>query len=261
MLEGYDDQEVIEWLRYGFSVSRQDSFPHLMPAASNHLGATLFPEVIDEYIKKEVALGATIGPFKIPPFFGGGVGVSPLSTRPKRESGKRRIIMDLSFPFGTSVNDSIDKNHYCSTPVDLTYPTINTLARRITQLGAGCQIWKKDMIRAFRQIYLCPRDYRLIAFRWRRLLYFDKVVPIGLRSAAYICQRVTNAIVYAHRNLGFWSINYLDDFASAELEHRVWQSYEMFEKILQEIGVKEAVEKAVPPTTKNGVFGKYSRYN
>ena len=99
MLEGYDDQEVIEWLRYGFSVSRQDSFPHLMPAASNHLGAMLFPEVIDEYIKKEVALGVTIGPFKIPPFFGG-VGSPPYQPDQRESLVKDVLSWTLAFHLG-----------------------------------------------------------------------------------------------------------------------------------------------------------------
>ena len=124
--------------------------------------------------------------------------------------------MDLSFLKGRSVNDGILKYEYRSQMVNLAYPTIDTLARRIAQIPGEVRIWKKDVIRAFKQIPLCPRDYSLIGFRWRNLLFFDKTVPMGLRSAAYICQRVTNAIVYAHTNMGFWSTNYLDDFGSAE---------------------------------------------
>ena len=127
--------------------------------------------------------------------------------------------MDLSFPLGRSVNDGINKNSYCGEEIRLTYPTIDTLAKRIYELSKSgtVKIWKKDLLRAFRQIYLCPSQYSLIDYRWRNLLYFDKVVPMGLKLAAYICQRVTNAVVYVHRSFGYWSINYLDDFGSAEL--------------------------------------------
>ena len=126
-LQDYEDREVIDWLTFGFPISRSDEFPDPTPAECNHRGATLFPEVIDEYIRSEIACGDTMGPFSIPPFINR-IGVSPLSTRPKRETGKRRIIMDLSFPMGASVNDGIDKDWYCGTPIKLTYPTIDVLA-------------------------------------------------------------------------------------------------------------------------------------
>jgi hypothetical protein len=39
---------------------------------------------------------------------------------------------------------------------------------------------------------------------------------MGLTSAAHICQRVTNAVSYMYRLLGFDIVNYLDDFAGVE---------------------------------------------
>ena len=193
----YEDREVIEWLKYGFTISRQDDISDPVPAERNHKGATMFPDAIQEYINTEILLGATIGPFKIPPFIGRMV-ISPLSTRPKKESTKRRIIMDLSFPIGCSVNDGIDKNTYYGRDITLNYPTIDTLAKCISLLGAGCLVWKKDLLHYFRQVPACPCDYSLIGFRWDGLLYFDKYMLMGLRSAAYICQRVTTAIKFAH---------------------------------------------------------------
>ena len=90
----YHDKEVMEWLRYGFSISREDNFLDPEPATCNHADATLYPEVIDNYIAGELKWSATLGPFKILPFIKR-IGISPLSTRPKRETGKRKIIMDL----------------------------------------------------------------------------------------------------------------------------------------------------------------------
>ena len=78
---------------------------------------------------------------------------------------------------------------------------------------------------------------------------------MGLRSAAYICQRVTNAIVHAHRQFGYWSINYLDDFGLAEKAENAWSSYNLMGHIMNAIGVKEAQEKSVPPTTRMEFLG------
>ena len=78
---------------------------------------------------------------------------------------------------------------------------------------------------------------------------------MGLRSAAYICQRVTDATVFAHRKFNYWSINYLDDFGSAEKERLAWDSYNKLGKILVDIGVKEVKDKAVAPTTRMDFLG------
>ena len=210
LLKDYYDQDLLEWLEFGFPVS-QFGVPDLVPADRNHRGATLFPDTIDQYLEQELKLHAIMGPFKFPPFLGR-IGVSPLCTRPKRDSCKRRIILDLSFPQGFSVNDGIDKDWYCGERVKLTYPTIDMLTKRVFQLGCSCKMWKRDLARAFRLLPLCPANFSLIGYRWRGYLYFDKVMPMGLCSAAFVCQSVTNTITFIHEKMGHWSVNYLDDF-------------------------------------------------
>ena len=254
LLNEYNDMEIIEWLTYGFSISRNDDAGETIPATSNHMGANLFPEAIDKYIAKEIRLGATMGPFRVPPYVGR-IGISPLSTRPKRDSTERRVILDLSFPPNFSVNSGIDKNYYCGARINLTYPSIDDLCKRIFEIGNNCLVWKKDLQRFFRQLPLCPRDYPLISYRWKQLIYIDKNVPMGLTSAAYIAQRTTNSIVYIHNTFGYWSINYLDDFGSAEHVQNAWNSYFLMGRILASIGIAEATEKAVPPTTRMEFLG------
>ena len=58
--------------------------------------------------------------------------------------------------------------------------------------------------------------YILVGYKWNEHLYFDRVLSMGLTSAAHICQRVTNAVSYMYRLLGFDIVNYLDDFAGVE---------------------------------------------
>ena len=183
LLCDYHDNEIVDWLRYGFSISHDNSIGDPVPAKINHRGAVWYPQAIDKYFQKEIALGATIGPFIIPPFISK-IGISPLSSRPKRDTSDRRVILDLSFPLGFSVNDGISKTQYCGETIKLTYPTLDKLIERIVQLGPGCLLFKRDTSRCFRQLPLCPADYSLIGMRWRNLLYFDKYMPMGLRLAA-----------------------------------------------------------------------------
>ena len=93
LLQGYYDAEIIEWLRYGFPISRDLDAPDPIPADINHKGATRYPEHIDRCLEKEIANKAIISPFAIPPFIRR-IGISPISTREKRDSENRHVILD-----------------------------------------------------------------------------------------------------------------------------------------------------------------------
>ena len=53
------------------------------------------------------------------------VHISPLMTRPKQNTDKRRTIMDLSWPKGASINSSNHKFRYLDTYFSLSYPSID----------------------------------------------------------------------------------------------------------------------------------------
>ena len=198
-----------------------------------------------------------MGPFdKIP--FTGKVGISPLSTRPKKGSADRRVILDLSFPVGQAVNDGIPKDTYLGFAVKLTFPKTDEFAYRIFQLGKGCYMFKIDLSRYFRQIPLDPADYLLIGYVIDGKIYFDKVLPMGMRSAPYIAQRITNAIAFIHRQLKYFLLNYVDDFVGAELQDKIWAAYHALANILEQLGVETSEDKIVPPPHhKAGVFGHH----
>ena len=183
LLVDYHDKEVVQLLKFGFPVS-YNSEENPVPAEINHRGATMFPHHIEAYLQKEIRLDATIGPFKIPPFVNR-IGISPLSTCPKKSSTERRTILDLPYLIHKSVNDGIDKNMYCNKLVNLTYPTINTFTKRIAELrekhpNKTILLYRRDLARYFRQLPLCPMDYSLIGMRWNNLLFFDKFMRMGL---------------------------------------------------------------------------------
>ena len=195
-----------------------------------------------------------IGPFdKIP--FTGKVGISPLSTRPKKGSADRRVILDLSFPVGQAVNDGIPKDTYLGFIVKLTFPKADEFACRIFQLGKGCYMFKINLSRYFRQIPLNPADSPLIGYVIDGKIYFDKVLPMGMRSAPYIAQRITNAIAFIHRQLKYFLLNYVDDFVGAELQDKIWAAYHALANILEQLGVETSEDRIVPPTTRLEFLG------
>ena len=220
----------------------------------NHKGATDFPQALKKYIQKEQSHNAVMGPYdKIP--FHNKVGISPLSTRPKRDSEERRIILDLSFPPGQSVNDGILKDNYMGFHTKLSFPKVDEFALRIFTLGRGCCMFKIDLSRYFRQIPLDPGDYSLIGYVIEGKIYFDKVILMGMRSAPYITQRISNVFAHIIHTLEYFLLNYVNDFVGAELSNRVWATYNTLTRILEDLQVDISPEKLVPPTTRLEFLG------
>ena len=109
-------------------------------------------------------------------------------------------------------------------------------------------LYQHDLSRAFRQLPVDTYDYSMLGMHWQNLLDFDKVMSIGLHSAALACQMVTNAIMHAHHNMGYYSINYVDDFGSAELPEIAKQCFKALWRLLPNMGVKEAVKLQCLPS-------------
>ena len=254
MLGTYQDREVVEWIKYGWPSGRLPSLGPPKKTYKNHKGATDFPEALKRYIRKEKSKDMVMGPFEVIPF-DKHIGISPISTRPKKLTDERRVIIDLSFPMGEAVNDGMIKDNYLGRQVKLTFPRVDDLALRIYTLGKTARMFKIDLSRYFRQLPLDPGDYSLIGYVIDNQLYFDKMIPMGMRTAPYIAQRVTNAIRYIHEQMKYYLLNYVDDFLGAEVQEIVWEAYKYLNMILEEIGVETAPEKMVPPTSRIQFLG------
>lgn len=127
---------VLQGLATGFHVGYISPATGLRSSTRNHPSSVTNPLVINEYIQEEVAAGRMIGP--LPRSISGGVHCSPVGLVPKgRESGRWRMIVDLSYPPGHSVNDGIDR-HLCS----LKYATLDDATKFITRLGRNTLLLK-----------------------------------------------------------------------------------------------------------------------
>ena len=160
-------------------------------------------------MKKESNYKAIVGPFKSNPFFEP-MAISPINSVPKKDSLERRVIVDLSFPENNSVNDGILKDQYLGENIAVHYPTVDDLISLIKKKGKGCLLYKRDLKRAYRQIFIDPGDIHLLGYKWKGHIYFDRVLTMGLRSAAYICMRTTSAIRFICSQHGIEILNYLD---------------------------------------------------
>ena len=151
------------------------------------------------------------GPFR------SGFVISPLNMVEKRDSSKRRVIVDLSWPCSSSVNDGILCDSFMGVPIDLHYPIIDRIIEAIVATGQGCLLYKQDWKKAYRQFPVDHRDYHLLGNLWQNDFYFDAVLTMGLRSAAEACQRVTSAVSWICSQQGQPVFNYLNDFIGVAL--------------------------------------------
>ena len=251
LLSEYDDKEIIMLLKYGFPIERDMNIP-LEMGGINHKSATEFPQHVDAYIEKEIRLGVTIGPFEKIPFNTAPVAISPISTRPKKESEQRRIILDCSWPLGASLNDGICKDMYLGKACNLRYPTVDMLAQRIYELRKSdpsfrIMLYKEDLDRAFRQLGCDPMSVPLLGYCWKGGYLFDLVAVMGCCIAPYFCQKTSNMIAYIHQQMQYFLLNYVDDFVGCEYEDKAWEAHQTLIRTFSSLGFDRSEKKSVQP--------------
>ena len=161
ILAGHPDQAfaryICDGIKFGFRIGFQWGSP-LSSASSNMESARQHPAVISEYLQKELSMGRMLGPFTntqtLPPLHINRFGVVPKG----HNTGKWRLITDMSFPSGKSVNDGIDAT-FCS----MSYTTVDDVAFLAAVLGKGSLLAKVDIESAYRLIPVHPEDRPLQA--------------------------------------------------------------------------------------------------
>ena len=209
VLQGYDIVNLSEYLEFGFPLGVDYSLFEFKRFDKNHLSAVQRPEGVNKYFKVEVEKQAIFGPFQEPPFKQ--MHYSPLMARSKPDGGVR-IIVDLSWPLGNSVNSCVPSDVYDNIPFNLKYPTIDQVVECIQLVGPTARLFKVDLERAFRNLRVDPYDYPLLGLKWCDITYVDVGVPFGLKMGVAMCQMCTDAITLALCKRNVWVINYLDDY-------------------------------------------------
>lgn len=154
------------------------------------LSARQHRSVIEDYIAKEVKLGRLIPlPVNLEP---SSVHISPFGVIPKKgRPGQWRLIVDLSSPAGSSVNEGINSEW-----TSLHYASIDEAVAIIQSLGVGCLMAKLDLKSAYRYIPVHPDDRLLLGTRWNNCIFLDAALPFGLASAPKIFSAVADFILW-----------------------------------------------------------------
>ena len=124
-----------------------------------------------------------------------------------------------------------------------------TWSEEYQDLSPGCLCFKRDLHRAYRQIFVDWKDMPLLGYKFNDKIYFDTALPMGLRSSARCCQRVTDALVFLFAERGYFAVNYLDDFGGADTVKNAWDAFTALGELLRAVGIQKAVDKATVPST------------
>ena len=117
-----------------------------------------------------------------------------------------RLITDLSFPLGASVNDGIS-----SDLVSLSYITVYDVAEIVQELGRGALLAKMDIEAAYWLIPVHPQDSILQGMDWYG--HVDPCLLFSLQSAPKVFNAVADALCWCLQQAGIqWVVHYLDDF-------------------------------------------------
>ncbi len=109
------------------------------------------PKVIDDYLAEECSLGRVVGhlnPSVVPQVYSNRSGVIP-----KGANGKWRLIVDMSFLPGSSVNDGINEARY-----SLSYVQVLEDSKGVMVRGWGTLMAKVDVKSAYRNIPVQTED-------------------------------------------------------------------------------------------------------
>lgn len=171
-------------------------------------------------------------------------------SRPKKDSTKRRIIIDLTYPEGNGVNSGINIHSVLGKDISYKLPSIWDLVAHLQSLGPGAWIWVADLQRAYRQLRVDPLDTPLLGLRVDGGIYLDLCPAFGCRSSSAACQRTSNAVVYIMRSMNHVVYAYLDDYTGCSAtEQQALAAYSAFKHLADQLGLQLAPNKCHPPAT------------
>ena len=240
----YNDQLILDYLEFGFPlcVNRRDL--QVCTNVVNHPSAVNFPEDVDIYFKKELSHKAIVGPCESFPFT---VHYSPLLSRPKPDDS-RRIIVNLSSPYGASVNDCIDNDVYDNVPFKLKYPSVQDIVDEVNHLNSDVLLSKIDISRAFRNLRVDPHDFDLLGLKWNDSSYLDISIPMGMKTGSALCQRVTDVLRHIMKSKNVKLFNYIDDVICVHKRQNASFEFELLYSLFEFLGIPINPKKVVLPT-------------
>lgn len=219
--------------------------------SKNHGSAFTQPDLINERLQDEIKLGRVAGPFDSPPLEN--LLISPIGLVPKSTPGQFRLIFDLSYPHGSSVNSGISKVYS-----SVAYTHFDEITKMVQREGQGSYLFKVDIKSAFRLLPIHPEDFSLLGMEFQEKYYVDKCLPFGLSVSCALFEKFSSFLEWhiKHSTKSDKLIHYLDDFCGCNRQRDVTKT--ILEQTLNSfdmLGVPVAEDKVEGPSTRIKFLG------
>lgn len=239
--------KLLSYARHGVPLGYDG--PRATRVSHNWPSAYEYAQAVQNIIDKDVSKGRLLGPFTEPPFIN--FTSSPVGAFEKRSSGKIRVIHDLSWPPGASVNDGIT----CDCSVQ--YITIDQIVEAVRVNGQGTEMAKIDLEDAFKHVLVRPQDWELLGITWpdrngKNQFYVQTVLPFGCRSSPMLFTLFAQGLKYAMQKEGATLIeHYLDDYFTCAPagSNTCAENLEIMKHTCRTMGFSVQPKKVVGPTS------------
>ena len=164
---------ILKGLTDGFSL--EYTGPISFWAPKNLPSAAQFSDLVLQHLNKEIAAGRMLGPFQQPLM--PDLMCSPIGMVPKKDSTEMRMIMHLSYPYGTSINDFIDEDK-----ASTHYQQFDDMIRLVVKQGRFCWLAKGDVKSAFKLTPIKYDDLVCLGIYFDGQYYVDLMLPLEVPS-------------------------------------------------------------------------------
>lgn len=246
-LQLYPNRNAAYTLKEGFDCGFKLHFagPRYPRESTNLLSAHQNHDILVSKLQLEVDAGRMVGPFKSKPI--SNLRVSPVGLVPKKTGGWR-LIQNLSYPEGDSVNSFIDE-----ALTSVHYTSFDQAMSMVQKLGRGALLGKKDIKSAFRLLPIFPGDFDLLGIKVGEDYYVDKCLPMGCSISCAAFEKFSTFLEWIVRiKCNSTSIeHYLDDFlfGGRANDNACIEAMNIFDSVCQDLGVPVADEKTEGPVT------------
>ena len=232
---------VLDGLVNGFDIGFKGI--RSMTKPKNLLSAINNKEKIREAIDKELVRGHTSGPFLSPPLKN--LHCSPIGGVIKKDNSCR-LIMDLSQPRGSSINENISKEEF-----SVKYTSFDEATELVRTAGNLCFLSKVDIKHAFRLLPVTSNDWNLLGYFWEGYYFIDTRLPFGLRSSPSIFNQFADLVCWVlQQKYGLYSlVHYADDYflVSNNNLFMAKQALKTLCNVFDELNIPLAKEKIIGP--------------
>ena len=238
-----DGQLLLNGFKFGFQIPYEGPREHRF--SKNHGSAKCNSKLVEEIIMKEVAVGRVAGPFFSMPIRN--LMISPVGLVPKSTPGEMRLIFDLSFPNGSSINEGIPREY-----ASVSYTSFDAVVDMVLKEGQGCSLIKIDVKSAFRLLPIHPSDFSLLGMSVGEKIFVDKCLPFGLSASCALFEKFSTFLEWCIKQAvgSDLLIHYLDDFCGcAKMEADAQSMLGTALKVFEDMGVPVAEEKVEGPDT------------